>query len=163
MTDAHISPSGETGGETDVDERTGPSAEPADAGSAVIEFIFASIILLIPVIYLMLTLSQLQAASYATTSAAISASRIAARDANPSEARARAVAKMHFADFGLEDSAPSITYSCAGPCGHAGSLVTARVETRVSLPGLPLLFGSEHAPHITLRAHHTDVVASGAG
>ena len=136
-----------------------PSAALPDSGTAVIEFIFASIVLLIPVIYLMLTLSQMQAASYATTSAAISASRIAARDANPSEARAEAVAKMHFADFGLEGSPSSIT----GPCGHAGSLVTARVETRVSLPGLPLIFGPDHAPHITLRASHTDVVATGAG
>src|SRR5699024_6959696 len=106
---------------------------------------------------------QMQAASYATTSAAISASRIAARDANPSEARAEAVAKMHFADFGLDGSPSSIPYSCAGPCAHAGSLVTARVETRVSLPGLPLIFGPDHAPHITLRASHTDVVATGAG
>ena len=138
------------------------SAEPADSGTAVIEFIFASIVLLIPVIYLMLTLSQMQAASYATTSAAISASRIAARDANPSEARAQAVAKMHFADFGLDGAPASITYSCAGPCGHAGSLVTASVETRVSLPGLPLIFGPDHAPHITLPASHTDVVATGA-
>lgn len=133
----------------------------ADSGTAVIEFIFASIVLLIPVIYLMLTLSQLQAAGYATTSAAMSASRIAARDANPSKARAQAVAKMHFADFGLPDAPTSITYSCAGPCGHAGSLVTARVETKVSLPGFPLLFGTERAPHITLRANHTDVVAVG--
>lgn len=133
----------------------------ADEGTAVIEFIFASIVLLIPVIYLMLTLSQLQAASYATTSAAMSASRIAARDANPSEARARAVAKMHFADFGLRDAPTSITYSCTGPCGQAGSLVTARIETKVSLPGFPLLFGPDRSPHITLRANHTDVVATG--
>ncbi|TGD09711.1 hypothetical protein EB836_14180 [Brevibacterium sp. S111] len=125
------------------------------------EFIFASVVLLIPVIYLMLTLSQLQAASYATTSTAMSASRIAARDANPSEARAQEVAKMHFADFGLRDAPTSITYSCTGPCGQAGSLVTARVETKVILPGFPLLFGSAHAPHITLRANHTDVVAVG--
>src|SRR5699024_8155175 len=123
-----------------------PTTEPPDSGTAAIEFIFASIVLLIPVIYLMLTLSQMQAASYATTSAAISASRIAARDANPSEARAEAGAKLQFADRGL-----------------AGSLVTARVETRVSLPGLPLIFGPDHAPHITLRASHTDVVATGAG
>jgi hypothetical protein len=152
-------PSSRTSTVTDPD----PTTEPPDSGTAVIEFIFASIVLLIPVIYLMLTLSQMQAASYATTSAAISASRIAARDANPSEARAEAVAKMHFTDFGLDGSPSSITYSCAGPCGHAGSLVTARVETRVSLPGLPLIFGPDHAPHITLRASHTDVVATGAG
>src|SRR5699024_3165952 len=152
-------PSSRTSTVTDPDTTT----EPPDSGTAVIEFIFASVVLLIPVIYLMLTLSQMQAASYATTSAAISASRIAARDANPSEARADAVAKIHSAAFGLDGSPSSITASCAGPCGHAGSLVTARVETRVSLPGLPLIFGPDHAPHITLRASHTDVVATGAG
>src|SRR5699024_1485044 len=97
-------PSSRTSTVTDPD----PTTEPPDSGTAVIEFIFASVVLLIPVIYLMLTLSQMQAASYATTSAAISASRIAARDANPSEARAEAVAKMHFADFG-PDHAPAST------------------------------------------------------
>ncbi|WP_166973101.1 hypothetical protein [Brevibacterium atlanticum] len=137
------------------------ATDQTDSGTAVVEFIFASVVLLIPVIYLMLALSQLQAASYATTSAAMSASRIAARDANPSEARAQAVAQMHFADFGVGDAPTSITYSCAGPCGQAGSLITARVETKVSLPGFPLLFGSAHSPHITLRADHTDVVAAG--
>src|SRR5699024_295842 len=140
-----------------------PSAAPPDSGTAVIEFIFASIVLLIPVIYLMLTLSQMQAASYATTSAAISASRIAARDANPSEARGEAVAMMHFADFGLDGSPSTITDTYAGPAGHAGSIVTARVETRVSLPGLMLLVGPDHAPHMSQRASHTDVVATGAG
>ncbi|MDN6530500.1 MAG: hypothetical protein L0K67_15715, partial [Brevibacterium sp.] len=132
-------------------------------GTAVIEFIFASIVLLIPVVYLMLAISQLQAASYATTSTAISASRIAARDANPSEHRAHQVADMHFTDFGLADVPIAIDYSCSGPCGQAGSLVTARVETKVSLPGFPLLFGTKHSPHITLRASHTDVVATTGG
>lgn len=134
-----------------------------DSGTAVVEFIFASIVLLIPVIYLMLAISQLQAASYATSSAAISASRIAARDAEPSEARARDVATMHFTDFGLTDVPVTIAYSCSGPCGQAGSLITARVETKVALPGFPLIFGSAHSPHITVRAAHTDVVATTGG
>lgn len=133
---------------------------PADSGTAVIEFIFASVVLLVPVIYLMLALSALQAASYATTSAAISAARIAARDAEPSPARAHDMATMHFEDFGLSDASIDISYSCSGPCGQAGSLVTARVETKVALPGFPLLFGSENSPHITVRAAHSDVVAT---
>src|SRR5699024_8602527 len=128
-------PSSRTSTVTDPD----PTTEPPDSGTAVIEFIFASIVLLIPVIYLMLTLSPMRAAGYATASAAIAAARTAARDASASEARAEAVAKRHFADFGLDGSPSAITYSCAGPCAHAGSLVTARVETRVSLPGLPLI------------------------
>lgn len=134
-----------------------------DSGTAVIEFIFGSIVLLIPVIYLMLAMSQLQAASYATSSAAVSASRITARDAEPSEARAREVAMMHFTDFGLAEVPVTISYSCSGACGEAGSLVTARVETKVPLPGLPLIFGSSNTPHITVRAAHTDVVATGRG
>src|SRR5699024_2899653 len=152
-------PSSRTSTVTDPD----PTTEPPDSGTAVIEFIFASVVLLIPVIYLMLTLSQMQAASYATTSAPISASRIAARDANPSEALAEAVATRHFADFGLDGSPSPTTSPAARACRHAGALAAPRVETGVSLPGLPLIFGPDHAPHITLRASHTDVVATGAG
>src|SRR5699024_7242041 len=114
-------PSSRTSTVTDPD----PTTEPPDSGTAVIELIFASIVLLIPVIYLMLTLPQMQAASYAPTSAAISASRIAARDANPSEARAEAVAKMHFADFGLDGTPASITYPCPCRSGPGGPLVHA--------------------------------------
>lgn len=161
-----------------TDDRSEPNLEPEasaeagagddqcagpDSGTAVIEFIFASIVLLIPVVYLMLAISQLQAASYATTSTAISASRIAARDANPSERRARDVADMHFTDFGLSDVPVTIDYSCSGPCGRSGSLITARVETKVSLPGFPLLFGTKNSPHLTLRATHSDVVAVTGG
>lgn len=161
-----------------TDDRSEPNLEPEasaeagagddqcagpDSGTAVIEFIFASIVLLIPVVYLMLAISQLQAASYASTSTAISASRIAARDANPSERRARDVADMHFTDFGLSDVPVTIDYSCSGPCGRSGSLITARVETKVSLPGFPLLFGTKNSPHITLRATHSDVVAVTGG
>lgn len=152
------------GRDSDPGQRPDSSpGERCDSGTAVIEFIFASIVLLIPVVYLMLAISQLQAASYATTSTAISASRIAARDATPSEARAHQVADMHFTDFGLTDVPITIDYSCSGPCGQAGSLITARVETKVSLPGFPLLFGTQHSPHITLRANHTDVVATAGG
>src|SRR5699024_742432 len=126
-------PSSRTSTVTDPD----PTTEPPDSGTAVIEFIFASVVLLIPVIYLMLTLSQMQAASYATTSAAISASRIAARDANPSEARAEAVGRSHSPAFGSAGPRPWTPTPAADPWGPPGPPAPHRAEPACPRPAPP--------------------------
>lgn len=135
------------------------AAVASDRGSAPIEFIFASVVLLIPLIYLVLSLGQVQAGSYATQSTAINAARAAARYPDSAEARAEAMARLHFEDFGVDDARWSIRIECSGACDEAGSTVTAHVETRVPVLGLPALFGRDSAPHITVRASHSDIVS----
>lgn len=134
----------------------------SDRGSAPIEFIFASVILLVPLIYLVVALAQVQAASFAATATAIDASRLAATHPSTASSRADALARLHFADHGLQTSSYTITTECSGPCDEAGTIVTARVEARVSLPGIPNLFGSEDFAKVRISAHHADVVAQDA-
>lgn len=131
----------------------------SDRGSAPIEFIFASIVLLIPLVYLVLSLGQVQAGSYATQSTAINAARAAARYPDSADVRAEAMARLHFEDFGVDGARWSIRIECSGPCDEAGSTVTAHVETRVPVLGLPALFGRDSAPHVTVRASHSDIVS----
>lgn len=131
----------------------------SDRGSAPIEFIFASVVLLIPLVYLVLSLGQVQAGSYATQTTAINAARAAARYPDSAGARAEAMARLHFEDFGVEDARWAISLECSGPCDEAGSTVTAHVETRVPVLGLPALFGRDSAPHVTVRAAHSDIVS----
>lgn len=133
--------------------------EEQDRGSAPIEFIFASVVLLIPLIYLVLSLSEVQAGSYAANATAINAARAAARFPDSAPARAEALARLQFEDFGVDEADWAIRFTCDGPCDTAGSSVTAHVEARVPVLGMPALFGQARAPHITVRASHVDVVS----
>ena len=49
---------------------TAPAPRRGDAGNAVVEFLGISLILLIPLVYLVLTLAKVQGASYAVEGAA---------------------------------------------------------------------------------------------
>ena len=52
-----------------------PARDPGEEGSAVVEFVALAVLLLIPIIYLILTVGRLQAASYAVSTAAREAAR----------------------------------------------------------------------------------------
>ncbi|WP_349828114.1 hypothetical protein [Brevibacterium litoralis] len=131
-----------------------------DSGSASVEFVFVSVVLLVPIVYLVVALAQIQAASFATTAAAVTSARAAARFPTEAQTRAQAVTTLHFDDHGVDPESWSVSFTCDGPCAEPGSLVTAHIETEVAVPGTPVLFGgSGQAPHVTVRASHTDRVA----
>lgn len=116
-----------------------PRATAAERGSAVVEFVFLGVILLVPLVYLIITASQLQAASYAAVGAADHAAKVFVAAGSESEgaamandAVARAVANM-----GLDAGAGTLRYTCSGPCLDPGTTVTASVTVKVSLPFLP--------------------------
>ncbi|MFB9776499.1 hypothetical protein [Brevibacterium otitidis] len=129
-----------------------------DAGTAPIEFIFASVVLLIPLVYLILTLGHLQAGSYATSTTAINAARVAAEHPESAQARADALAELHFADFGVEDASYEVILRCSDSCTEPGDIVTAHVSARIPVPGVPAIFGAKRTPHITVTAEHSDVI-----
>lgn len=131
----------------------------SDAGTAAIEFIFATVILLIPLVYIVLSISTVQAGTYATQAIAIDAARLASRYPDSAENRAEATAILHLDDFGLSEVTHSIVFDCSETCSTPGETVTATVEARVPIPGLPRLFTDSDAGRITVRATHTDVVA----
>lgn len=137
--------------------RNPPRAD-GDEGSAPIEFIFASVVLLIPLVYLVLALAQLQAGAYATNAAAIDAARTASRFPDSAAERAEVLARMRFEDFGVDAASWSIEFDCDDDCSSAGDAVTAHVSTEVPVLGLPVLFGGA-SPHLTVRASHTDIIA----
>ncbi|GAA2101582.1 hypothetical protein GCM10009823_24440 [Brevibacterium salitolerans] len=115
--------------------------------------------LLVPLVYLVIALAQVQAGAYAAQSTAIDAARQAARQPEGAAARAQALGELHFADHGLESARWTVELSCSGDCARAGSRVTAAVEARVPVPGVPQIWGGAHVPGITVRAEHTDVVS----
>lgn len=130
-----------------------------DEGTALIEFIFGSVVLLIPLLYLLVALAQVQAGAYAAQSTAIDAARSAARYPAAAQTTAHDIAALHFADHGLENADWQVDLTCSGSCTAAGTRVTATVEARVPIPGIPAVLGETELPALTVRSTHSDLVA----
>lgn len=127
-------------------------------GSALIEFSWLAIVLIIPVLWLVLAVFDVQRASFALTSAARSAGRayvLAGSDA-VGRARAEEAIAVAFADQRDPGRAVDLEVSCAPyprSC-HAGtSVVTVRLHTSVALPWLPRSWGLG-SPSFALQARH---------
>lgn len=112
-----------------------------DSGSAALEFLAAGVMLLVPMAYLVTTLSHVETAAFATEGAARHAARIVARDGgvDASGAAARSVAATA-ADFGIDPSRLETTVRCApdpGDCRLPDSVVTVDIRVEVPLPLVP--------------------------
>lgn len=111
-----------------------------DAGSAVVEFLGATLVLLVPLVYLVLVLGQLQAAAFAVDGAAREAARVLATTADADDGMQRASTALALAlddqglDPALADGALSVT--CPGGC-PAGSTLVVDVEVQLPLTGVP--------------------------
>lgn len=129
----------------------------SDEGGAIVEFLGVTLLLLVPLAYLVVALSGIQAGTYAVEVSAREAARgavvagVRALDdgrtlpqaMRAAEARARAVAELAMEDFGFGDRASyDLRLTCSStPCLRPGSLVRADVELTVRLPGMPASIG----------------------
>ena len=144
-----------------------------ERGSALVEFSWLGILLLVPLLWIVLSVFEVQRGAFAVSAAARAAGRayvLADSDAL-GERRARAAARQALADQGVAEQPLTVTVRCTPyprSC-HAGtSVVTVHVASRVDLPWLPdsLLGGT---PSFALDAEHTVPVgqfqeaADGAG
>ena len=108
-----------------------------EQGSAVVEFVFLTIVVLIPLIYLVLTVGRVQAGTYAVTQAAREAGRayVTAEVGDDAGGRAHAAADIAFEDFGFEGS---LEVDCDGtPCLRPEGRITTRAVVSVPLPLVP--------------------------
>jgi Flp pilus assembly protein TadG len=110
-----------------------------ERGSAVVEFVFLSVLMLIPLVYLVLVLGRVQAGAYAASTAAREAGRAFVTAETPAQAerRARVAATIAFADQGF-DGAGELTITCDGtPCLRADGRVQMHTTVTVPLPLVP--------------------------
>lgn len=115
--------------------------ERAEDGNALVEFLGAALILLIPTLYLVVTLGRVQAATFAVEGAAKEAGRAlsVAADLDSGLPRAHAAVGLALSDQGFEEADPaaSLAVDCSGRrCLAAGSDVTTTVSLEVTLPGI---------------------------
>lgn len=128
-----------------------------DSGRAIIEVIFLAVLLLIPTVYILISVVRVQAATFAVTQAARDAGRLI--DAAPSIdvglARAQEAAVVALTDQRVPSDQVQIRFTAPGaecsagvttpPPLDNGTLVDICVTAVVSLPGVPtVLTGSDN-------------------
>jgi len=128
-----------------------------EAGSALVELTWLGVLLLIPLVWIVVSVFEVQRGAFATAGAARSAARAFALAPDDAEGRqlAAAAARRVMVDQGLEGAAPAVTVSCspAGDCHSGGALITVRVGSSVQLPLLPALFGDQHSSFALTSTH----------
>ena len=129
-----------------------------ERGTAIVEFVWLAILLLVPLLYIVLAVFDTQRASYAASAAARSASRAfaTAPDQQTAYGRAEAAARLAFGDQGIESADFTLTISCRPDPRHClspGSVVSAEVHSAADLPLMPAALGS-NTPRIAVAAIH---------
>lgn len=110
-------------------------------GSAVVEFTFLGLLLMVPVVYFIITVGQIQGGSFAVVGAADQAAKVfvAQPDAFSARAAAEQATMVALADYGHAAGNASVEIHCdsGGGCMAAGSAVTVTVRLTVPLPFVP--------------------------
>ena len=130
-----------------------------EQGNALVEFVFLGMLLMVPLVYVLLTVFQVQSAAFGATEAARQAGRVFAVSASADQGRASAgvAAGLAMADQGIHDSGPP-QITCSAGCLTPGSTVTVTMHYRVPLLFLGAMFSRTTAPSIPVTAVHTQVV-----
>jgi Flp pilus assembly protein TadG len=119
-----------------------------DAGNAMVEFVYLSLLLMIPLFYALLAVFQIQGAAFAVTEASRQAGRAFARADTPDEGYARAAKAVDLAlkDQGVAGSVVPAFTCDPSPCDlSSGQRVEVRVSYTVSLPFVGSFFGKGRA------------------
>ncbi|GAA4922274.1 hypothetical protein GCM10025790_18840 [Nesterenkonia rhizosphaerae] len=122
-------------------------SDAGEEGSAIIEFIALATLLLIPAVWFLVAVAQIQAASYAAVGASDQAAKMYVTTEGPTAvraARSEAAVSRALQDFGIDPDQADITQHCPEGCDTAGAPVGFSVEIRVPLPLIPEFGGWEH-------------------
>lgn len=131
-----------------------------EAGNAIVEFVFLAVLLMVPLVYVLLTVFRVQGASYAVSGAAREAGRVfvASSVATDAEDRARTAAAIALADTGIElDDARLLVECSADPCLTPGARVEVALSYDVGLPLVPRVLGRAPAS-VQVSSSHLQVV-----
>ncbi|WP_258935014.1 hypothetical protein [Nesterenkonia pannonica] len=133
-------------------DRRSTAQSNADEGSALIEFIALTLLLLLPVVWLITAAASLQASAYAATAAADQAAKVYA--ASGDQALAAEAAGAVLRDFGHSPEAADLRRSCSASC-EPGAVVHYTVDIAVPLPAAPEFLGSRsHMMTVSSTAAH---------
>lgn len=142
----------------------------SDDGSAALEFITVGVILLVPLVYLVLALGEVQGQTLGVEAAARHTARVIgqAQDADAAAARSDAVLANVIDEYGLDPDSVEVSVSCstaAGECPAPGATVIVTVSARVTLPFVPQILGLDAVASIPVEAQAAQKISRlwGAG
>ena len=128
-------------------------------GTALVELSWLGILLLLPMLWIVMSVFEVQRGAFGVSAAARAAARayaLAPDDAS-GLARAREAARVALEDQGLRDVAPEVGVTCTpypGDCHQGSSVITVSVHSRVVLPLMPTALGGGR-PSFALDATQT--------
>jgi hypothetical protein len=139
--------------------RLRPHARRGETGSALVELSWLAIILLVPLIWIVMSVFEVQQGAFATSAAARAAGRAyaLAPDDATGVAHARAVVDQVLADQGTPGRRARVEITCEAPgdnCHVGTSVITVRIRSGVDLPFFPAILGTG-AASFSLDASHT--------
>ncbi len=127
-------------------------------GTAIIEFIWLALLLIIPIVYILIAVFDTQRAAYGVSAASRSAARafILAPDVESAYERANRAALVALGDQRVSGASVRITCSPRpSDCLTPGSSVRVFIRTTQSLPLTPQALGDQIAP-ITVDSTHVE-------
>lgn len=127
-----------------------------EEGSALVEFVWLAMLLIVPLVYLLVAVFDVQRAAFGASAASRAAGRAYALADTDAEGlrRARAAAEIALADQGVDrPMALEITCEPAPPCHERGRTVVVRLSSSVALPLVPAALGGG-APSFAIRSEH---------
>ena len=134
-----------------------------ERGSALVEFTWLAVILLVPLVWIVLSVFEVQRGAFATSAAARAAGRayaLAPDDATGLQ-RAGAAARQVLADQGTEGQAADVRVTCESPtpgnCHVGTAVITVEVRSGVDLPMAPEVLGKEVASFALSATHRVPI------
>jgi len=138
-----------------------------ETGSASLEFVTIGLLLLVPLVYLVLVVAQVQAGALAAEAAARNAARLFVQqgDLDRAEAVAERAVRFALADYGVDTDRSDVEIECSPvDCLEPGTLVLVTVRIEVPLPLAPPALPGDFPLAVHLEASAGQRVSSfGAG
>jgi hypothetical protein len=130
-----------------------------ERGSALVELSWLGILLILPMLWIVMSVFEVQRGAFGVSAAARAAAR--AYSLAPDDAtglvRAREAARIALDDQGVGGVTPEVRVGCTpypGDCHQGGSVITVSVHSRVILPLMPTALGGNR-PSFALDATQT--------
>ena len=130
-----------------------------ERGSAVVELVWLGILLVLPVLWIVMSVFEVQRGAFGVSAAARAAARAyaLAPDDGTGLLRARTAARLALDDQGVHGVTPEVRVTCTpypADCHQGTSVITVSVHSRVALPMMPSALGGNR-PSFALDATQT--------
>jgi Flp pilus assembly protein TadG len=143
---------------------TDATPDDPDRGSAALEFILVGLILLVPLVYLVVSLGLIQGQTLGAEAGARHIARTVSQAPDAASARTAAdgVLASVVEEYGIDAATVDVGMECipaGSSCPQAGATVFVTVRTRVPLPLVPPVLGLDRLASIPIEASSAQKVS----